>query len=381
MTQQLLSIGRVNTDKEELKLQKSSLIMVPLIIGPVAFVWGVIYIYFEHYIPASILLSYATVSVLNLCHLSRTKNIALLQKTQMLLVLVLPFFLMWSLGGFALGSFVFIWAFYAPIASVIYEEGTKSIYWFSAFLGLVSLSVFLDPMLMLNYSSHMPKEAVALFYFLNISAGLAGIYFLIRYFIGQKDKNAHDILRREHNNLLDTTRKLQEANDKLNHLANYDYLTNLPNRYLFRKSLNKMISLAKRQNHSIAILYLDLDGFKLINDNYGHSIGDEVLKSVAQRIKFLLREEDIIARLGGDEFAVAIGNLTDKCFVNKISQRILDEVSYEYKNIASVDTISGSIGVSFFPEDALDIDTLINNADKTMYSVKTSGKNAFKVYK
>ena len=142
-----------------------------------------------------------------------------------------------------------------------------------------------------------------------------------------------------------------------------------------------MISLAKRQNHSIAILYLDLDGFKLINDNYGHSIGDEVLKSVAQRIKFLLREEDIIARLGGDEFAVAIGNLTDKCFVNKISQRILDEVSYEYKNIASVDTISGSIGVSFFPEDALDIDTLINNADKTMYSVKTSGKNAFKVYK
>lgn len=381
MVHRLLAIGIVNTDKEELKLQKTSLIMIPLLIGPAAFLWGLIYIYYQHYISASIPLFYATVSVLNLCHMSRTKNIALLQKTQMLLVLVLPFFLMWSLGGFALGSFVFIWAFYAPIASLIYEEGTKSLYWFYAFLGLICLSIFLDPMLKMNYTSHMPKGAVTLFYFLNISAGLAGIYFLIRYFIGQKDKNANDTLQREHDNLLDTTKKLKEANDKLNHLANYDYLTNLPNRYLFRKSLNKMISLAKRQNHSVAILYLDLDGFKVINDSYGHAIGDEVLKTVAKRVKVLLREEDIVARIGGDEFAVAIGNLTDKAFVEQISQRILHEVSQSYKKVASVDTISGSIGVSFFPQDASDIDTLINNADKTMYSVKASGKNAYKIYK
>lgn len=283
--------------------------------------------------------------------------------------------------GLLLGGFVFIWAFYAPIASIIYEKGTKSIYWFTAFLGLICISVLFDPMLRDNYSLHMPQDAILLFYFLNVSGGLAGMYFLIRYFIGKKDKNAHDNLQREHDNLLDTTKKLQDANHKLNHLANYDYLTNLPNRYLFKKSLAKMTSLAKRQKHSVALLFLDLDGFKNINDTYGHVIGDSVLKSVGGRVKLLLREEDIIARIGGDEFAIAIGNLTDKVLVEEIAKRILDEVSRKYKHVAQADTISGSIGISFFPEDASDIDTLMNNADKTMYSVKTGGKNAYELYK
>ena len=376
-----LSIGSDENDSQELKLKKSSLILVPLIIGPAAFIWGLLYIYLDHYISASIPLFYTVVSLFNLWHLHKTKNILVLQKPQMFLVLLLPFLLMWSLGGFALGSFIFIWAFYAPIASITYERNDKHSYWFYAFVVLVIISVIIDPYLFDDHQGCMTQAAIELFYFLNIVAGLSGIYFLMQHFIGEKEKNAHKLLQEEHEALKRTTQELKEVNSKLNSLAKFDALTKISNRYDFRENLKKMIAHAKREKSFVALFFLDLDGFKSVNDKYGHAIGDKLLVDIADRLRYLLREEDTVARLGGDEFAIALGNLRDIEYIDTIANRVINEINKDYGYLKDSTIIGVSIGISLYPNDAHDIDSLINNADEAMYEVKFNGKNAYKLYR
>ena len=376
-----LSIGSDNSDDNNLKLKKSSLILVPLIIGPAAFTWGILYIYLDHYISASITLFYTVVSIYNLWRLEVTKDIVALQKIQLILVLLLPFFLMWSLGGFSSGSFVFIWAFFAPIAALTYEKEEKAPYWFSAFMILVIISTLIDQVVADCHTSYMPPVAILLFYFLNVSAGLSGIYFLIKYFISEKEKNASKVLRVEHNALKARTNELEEANNKLIYLSNHDELTQLPNRYYLRENLKKMMAIANRQKHSIALLFLDLDGFKKINDNFGHAMGDKVLQEVSTRLSSLIRAEDTIARLGGDEFVIVLGNIKSLEYVEQVTSRIQDKINEDYDCINEDFTLGSSIGISVYPDESSDIDTLISNADEVMYEVKNSSKNSFKVYK
>ena len=368
-----LSIGSSPSDSEELKLKKSSLLLVPFIIGPAAFIWGLLYIYLDHYLSAAIPLSYTIISMFNVWHLHKTKNIEPLQKIQMLLVLLLPFFLMWSLGGYALGSFVFIWAFFAPIAALTYEDSKHALNWFYSFIGLVVISTLIDQYLLESHTTFMPQIAVELFFLLNISAGLSGIYFLIRFFINEKDKNALELLQQEHE-------ELKKANNKLDYFAHHDTLTDLPNRYYLRENLQKILSYAKRHSKTVALFFVDLDGFKKINDNYGHAIGDKVLQDVAARIKSLLREEDIVARIGGDEFALVLSDITDLSFIEDISTRIIDEINRDYPYVSSPSPIGASIGISLYPYDAQEIDTLINYADEAMYKIKLSSKNAYLFY-
>jgi len=376
-----MTIGSSPTDSESLRLQKSSLILVPLIIGTAAFIWGLIYIYLEHYLSASIPLSYSFISVLNLWHFHKTKNIIPIQKTQMILVLFLPFFLMWSLGGFALGSFVMIWSFFAPIAALTYDRSSKALYWFYAFLMLVIFSTLIDQSLIEHHTSFMPQIAVELFFLLNISAGLSGIYFLFKHFIDEKEKNANERLQKEHQALLKSTQELKEANYKLKHIADHDSLTGLPNRYYLQGHLNQIMSHAKRYQQSIALLFIDLDGFKKVNDNFGHSSGDEVLKIIGKRITKLLREEDTIARIGGDEFAIAIGSIKDISYIENIALRLIKEVNRGYSCIPSSSSFIGaSIGISIYPEDSNNKEVLFRNADAAMYHAKEKGRNNYQFF-
>ena len=287
---------------------------------------------------------------------------------------------MWSLGGFALGSFVMIWGFFAPIAALTYENARRSLYWFYAFIALVVFSTLIDQYLLESHTTFMSQTAVEVFFLLNIAGGLSGVYFLIKYYINEKEKNSLKLLKQEHEELLKRTDELKEANSKLQHFANHDALTKLPNRYYLRENLKKMLSHAKRHKNSVALLFIDLDGFKNINDSFGHKVGDKVLQEVSNRIKHLLREEDTIARLGGDEFAIAISDINDISYVEKISTRIIDEINRDYSYIPHPSPIGASIGISLFPEDAQDIDTLINYADEAMYSVKHASKNSYKFY-
>ena len=220
LIKRLINIGYLKTDSKELKLKKSSLVIVPLIIGPAAFIWGLSYIAFEHYLSASIPLLYSFVSLFNLWYLHKTKDIQVLQNIQLYLVLLLPFFLMWSLGGFALGGFVMIWAFFAPIAALAYQRDKKASYWYFAFIALVLFSTFIDQYLLENHSPVMPQYAKEIFFFLNITFGLSGIYFLIKHFIDEKEKNANILLQKKHEALLGTTEELKKSKKELLNLNN-----------------------------------------------------------------------------------------------------------------------------------------------------------------
>ena len=175
--------------------------------------------------------------------------------------------------------------------------------------------------------------------------------------------------------------ELKKVNSKLTYLANHDTLTKVPNRYYFKHSLKQMMSSADRHQYSVALMFLDLDGFKKVNDDFGHAQGDAVLVEAANRLVSLSREEDVVARLGGDEFAMILGDITNISYVELVANRILSELSRDYDFIQGGGSISVSIGIALYSEKSKDIDTLIKHADEAMYDIKDSCKNSFKIYK
>lgn len=175
-----------------------------------------------------------------------------------------------------------------------------------------------------------------------------------------------------------TTIKKHEK--ELEHLAQHDALTSLPNRALFWDRLQQAIAEAQRYNTYFAVVYIDLDGFKEINDTYGHTIGDELLITVATRIASLLRQNETIARLGGDEFIALLTHLKEPKECVTILNRIL-EVMQDEIVVNEIDLhVSASLGVSIYPCDTLDAEELIAQADKAMYHAKQSGKNNYKFF-
>lgn len=175
---------------------------------------------------------------------------------------------------------------------------------------------------------------------------------------------------------------LREQQKRLEHMAHFDVLTNLPNRVLLSDRLHQSILYTKRHKSSLAIIYLDLDGFKEVNDTCGHSNGDILLKVISNRIQEILRESDTIARLGGDEFAIILEDLKNKQACIPMLKRILSVVSTPI--VVSKDIImqvSASIGVAFFNENSIiDADQLLRQADHAMYQAKLAGKNRFHIF-
>lgn len=157
--------------------------------------------------------------------------------------------------------------------------------------------------------------------------------------------------------------------------ANFDPLTSLPNRKLFHELLDQEIKTAHRYQESVWMLFLDLDGFKEINDTLGHHAGDELLIQVANRIQSELREADIVARLGGDEFVVIISHTEDNSLIDLVASKLIDSVAQSYTLGSSVVHISTSIGIANYPHDAGNADDLLKYADQSMYVSKKGGKN------
>ncbi len=167
----------------------------------------------------------------------------------------------------------------------------------------------------------------------------------------------------------------------LHHQAHHDALTGLPNRVLFEDRLKQAIKKAARSFRKIAVFFIDLDNFKKINDSMGHDIGDKVLVQVATRLQNCIRKSDTLARLGGDEFIIIIDEVKDEDFAIHLAQKLLKSMT-EPINIGGQDIyISNSVGVSIFPEDGLDANTLLKNADAAMYKAKDDGKNSYRFYK
>jgi len=173
---------------------------------------------------------------------------------------------------------------------------------------------------------------------------------------------------------------LQAANEQLRKTALYDSLTGLPNRMLLGDRMAQAASRAERHGESFALLYVDLDRFKPVNDAFGHGVGDELLKAVAQRLAGCVRKADTVARTGGDEFVVVLSEIAHPKDAALVGDKILDELSRPFFIDRFEVDISCSIGISIYPDDGKDMSALKANADAAMYHAKRNGGNAYRFF-
>jgi len=169
--------------------------------------------------------------------------------------------------------------------------------------------------------------------------------------------------------------------ERIAHLAEHDSLTGLPNRLLFNDRVGQAISLARRHGGRVAVLFLDLDGFKHINDSLGHAAGDEFLKSVARRLLNSVRTPDTVSRQGGDEFVLLLQDVQGPEDAAATARRVLQAVAEVHLADHSALHVTASIGVSLYPDDGLDVETLIKNADIAMYQAKKNGRQSYQFFR
>jgi len=173
-------------------------------------------------------------------------------------------------------------------------------------------------------------------------------------------------------------RKLVE--EQIEHQAYHDALTGLPNRRLFRDRLTIALAHARRTNAPLAVVFLDLDRFKGVNDSLGHSLGDELLKAIALRLKAALRQEDTVARMGGDEFTILLANLKSNDDAAKIAHKILDVIAQPVRIEGNELVVTTSIGIALYPADGDTAEALLKNSDHAMYRAKEAGRNLVQMY-
>jgi diguanylate cyclase (GGDEF)-like protein/PAS domain S-box-containing protein len=161
------------------------------------------------------------------------------------------------------------------------------------------------------------------------------------------------------------------------HQAQHDFLTNLPNRLLFGDRFKQQLARAKRHKKKFAVLYLDLDRFKPVNDTLGHQIGDQLLVAVAERLKLQVREIDTVSRFGGDEFAVLMSEVSSRHDVTVLAEKILAALSLPYTIAGNVIHITGSMGIAIYPDDGRDMEIIMSKADTAMYKAKHHGSNTY----
>lgn len=175
-----------------------------------------------------------------------------------------------------------------------------------------------------------------------------------------------------------TERKKME--ERMRYMAHYDVLTELPNRALFTERLQQAVIKARRDKTHMAVMFLDLDGFKPVNDNLGHDIGDLLLQQVAQRLQNSMRASDTVARLGGDEFVVLLHAIDHEQDAIVVAEKVLNALNQPFKVADYHISISGSIGIAAYPQHGDDEKLLLINADIAMYHVKKTGRNDYRIF-
>lgn len=174
--------------------------------------------------------------------------------------------------------------------------------------------------------------------------------------------------------------EIKRSQDQLHHQANHDALTGLPNRLLFRDRLSQALAHAKRNSLQLALLFIDLDNFKHINDSMGHEVGDLLLKEVAGRLVTCVREEDTVARLGGDEFTLVLHEVKGERGAVQVARKVLESLARPMNLKDNEVRIGASIGITLYPADGEDLASLLRNADMAMYRAKRQGRNTYQLF-
>ncbi|MCU7844391.1 MAG: EAL domain-containing protein [Candidatus Thiodiazotropha sp. (ex Monitilora ramsayi)] len=174
--------------------------------------------------------------------------------------------------------------------------------------------------------------------------------------------------------------KHKQDEEKIRYQANFDALTGLPNRSLLTDRLSQAILSANREKWNLGLLFIDLDQFKVVNDTFGHVVGDELLQQVAERIRECVREADTVARFGGDEFVILLQDIEDPDVAVAISSKVIEALTRSFKLYGREIFIGASIGITIYPEDAGTADTLLRNADMAMYQAKEHGRNTYQFF-
>ncbi|MEO4046744.1 EAL domain-containing protein [Pseudomonas sp. CAU 1711] len=184
-------------------------------------------------------------------------------------------------------------------------------------------------------------------------------------------------LRRTLLRLQEEILRVKDSEANFTHLAQHDALTNLPNRLLVRDRMEQAIGHARRDGKQVALLFLDLDNFKTINDSLGHAVGDELLQGVARRLREVVRDIDTVSRQGGDEFLLVLADVEDLGAVSALASRLQQHLAEPFRLKGMQIVSSSSIGISLFPGDGEDFDTLLKHADTAMYQAKSAGRNTY----
>ena len=187
-------------------------------------------------------------------------------------------------------------------------------------------------------------------------------------------------LRRALTQLQADNQRILESHARIDMLAHQDSLTGLPNRVLARDRLEQAMAQARRNHGKVAVLFLDLDNFKTVNDSMGHSAGDQLLCGVAQRLVAAVRDTDTVSRQGGDEFLVILGGLADEEAATTAAVKVMEQLKAPIVISGMEVSTTGSLGIAMFPKDGSDIDSLLKHADLAMYRAKDAGRNAFRFF-
>lgn len=352
----LAELGVADTDSDDLRLKKAVMTIVSSSIALLAILWGCLYLYSGYHLAGAIPLSYALISFSSTSHFFKTKRFAFFCFSQQLLILLLPFFLMWSLGGFANGSVVMVWAFFAPLAALFFIDLKAAARWMLAFLALLLVSALFDQFFASRVQS-MPRLLNTLYFLMNTGCAFTLISLVLYYFI--KDRES-------------TYEKLRQSEMDIRELILTDPLTGIANRRHLDERLALELARMERYNQPLAVIMTDIDGFKRVNDTYGHTVGDTVLTTFATELSKNVRASDFLARYGGEEFILLLPNT-----VSKEAMAFAERLRKATKHLRFKDldlSLTASFGVILAkPKESMA--QVLARADKAMYQSKDQGRD------
>lgn len=348
--------GAAPEDSDDLRLKKAVMTIISSSIATLAIFWGSLYSYPGYPQSGAIPLGYAVASFSSTLYFFHTKRFSFFCFSQQLLILLLPFLLMWSLGGFANGSVVLIWAFFAPLAALFFIDLRAAGRWFAAFLLLLVVSALLDSHFA-AMARPMPAWLNTLYFAMNLGLGFVLISLVLYYFV--KDREQAYL-------------KLKQSQDDIRKLMLTDALTGTPNRRHLDERLTEEVYRARRYGTSLCVILTDVDHFKAVNDNYGHVTGDEVLKQFARVLSDCVRDSDFLARFGGEEFVILLPG-TERGTAQAIAERIRRHVK-QLRAHGLTEQVSASFGV-IQVRDGETTEQILQRVDAAMYQAKHAGRD------